>query len=137
MRILILGGSGMLGHKLGQTLAGRFETYLTFRGSPSFSQRFALCDSARAIGQVSVEDFESVERCITAVRADVVVNCIGIVKQDAAATDSVQSISVNALFPHRLAQVCRAGGSRLIHISTDCVFSGSKGNYEEQDEPDA
>jgi dTDP-4-dehydrorhamnose reductase len=127
----------MLGHKLGQTLAGRFETYLTFRGSPSSSQRFVVGDSARAIGQVSVDEFESVQRCVSAVRPDVVVNCIGIVKQDAAATDSVQSISVNALFPHRLAQLCRVGGARLVHISTDCVFSGSKGSYDEEDEPDA
>jgi dTDP-4-dehydrorhamnose reductase len=127
----------MLGHKLGQTLAERFETYLTFRGSPAANQEFALYDPARALGHVSVQDFDSVVRSVSTVRPDVIVNCIGIVKQDAAAKDSLQSISVNALFPHRLARLCQERAARLIHISTDCVFSGNKGNYEEQDEPDA
>ncbi|MDX6559883.1 MAG: dTDP-4-dehydrorhamnose reductase [Blastocatellia bacterium] len=137
MKILILGGSGMLGHKLGQTLAERFETYLTFRGSPALNQKFALYDPARALGHVSVQDFDSVVSSVLTVRPDVVVNCIGIVKQDAAAKDSIQSISVNALFPHQLARLCHRSSARLVHISTDCVFSGNRGNYEEQDEADA
>lgn len=127
----------MLGHKLGQTLAPRFETHLTFRGSRALDSRVGLPESARAVGQVSVEDFESVERCVATARPDVIVNCIGIVKQDAAAKNSLQSISVNALFPHRLAQLTQDTGARLIHISTDCVFSGSQGNYDEQDDADA
>lgn len=137
MKVLILGGSGMLGHKLWQTFAARFDTRVTFRGSPASYARFGIFDPARAIGGVSAEDFDSVVRAFGAVRPDVVVNCIGIVKQDAAARDPVASISVNALFPHRLAHLARASGARLIHLSTDCVFSGRAGGYREEQQPDA
>jgi dTDP-4-dehydrorhamnose reductase len=75
-------------------------------------------------------------RAIAAVKPDVVVNCIGIVKQLDAAHDPVPSISVNALFPHRLAALVQAADARLLHVSTDCVFSGRGGGYTEADEPD-
>ncbi len=136
-RVLILGGSGMLGHKLWQTLAPRFDTYVTFRRDPGAYARFALFDEARSLGGVSAENFHSVERVAASVRPDVIINCIGIVKQDAAAKDPLASITVNALFPHRLAQLARAAGARLVHLSTDCVFSGREGNYVETSAPDA
>lgn len=71
------------------------------------------------------------------VRPDVVVNCIGIVKQQAASKDSIACLTVNSLFPHRLARLCQAMEARLVHISTDCVFSGNKGSYTEDDPSDA
>jgi dTDP-4-dehydrorhamnose reductase len=67
----------------------------------------------------------------------VVINCIGVVKQREAAKDPIACITVNALFPHRLAKLCQASGTRLIHFSTDCVFSGARGHYREEDRPDA
>ena len=137
MRVLILGGSGMLGHKLWQKFSGQFDTYATFRQTPSVYTRGGLFDPARSLGHVSAQDFDSVTRALAEVRPRVVVNCIGIVKQDAAAKDALTSISVNALFPHRLAALCRAAGVRLIHISTDCVFAGRRGNYSEGDASDA
>jgi dTDP-4-dehydrorhamnose reductase len=137
MKILILGGSGMLGHKLWQTFAGRFDTRVTFRQSPSAYARFGIFDPGRCIGHVSAQDFEGVERAFATHRPDVVVNCIGIVKQDASSKDPVASITVNSLFPHRLARLCDTAGARLIHLSTDCVFSGRKGNYCESDLTDA
>jgi dTDP-4-dehydrorhamnose reductase len=137
MRVLILGGNGMLGHKLWQTLAGRFDTYATFRQSAAAPLRLGLFDAKRALGHVSAQDFDSVVRALAVARPDVVVNCIGIVKQGAAASDPVASIAVNALFPHRLAELSRASGARLIHIGTDCVFSGRAGNYAESDTSDA
>jgi len=75
--------------------------------------------------------------CVRRCAAEAVVNCIGVVKQDAAAKDPLASITVNALFPHRLAQLARASGARLVHLSTDCVFSGREGNYDESSRPDA
>jgi dTDP-4-dehydrorhamnose reductase len=134
MKVLILGGSGMLGHKLSQILAERFDTWATFRGTPVRSLGF---DSRRIIEGVSAENFESVEGALTTAKPDVVVNCIGIVKQDAAAKDRYQSIAINSLFPHQLARACAARGIRLIHLSTDCVFSGRRGNYKEDDTSDA
>ena len=127
----------MLGHKLWQTLASRFDTHVTFRGAVNVYQSTGLFDEGRAIGGVAVEDFSSVVGALAAVRPDVVVNCVGIVKQDAAAKDSLTSIEINALFPHRLAKACAEIGSRLIHLSTDCVFSGQRGNYSLSDPPDA
>ena len=70
-------------------------------------------------------------------RPDVVVNCVGLVKQLADANDPLQAVPINTLLPHRLAALCLATGARLVHISTDCVFSGAKGNYLETDFPDA
>ena len=75
-------------------------------------------------------------RTIERVEPQVVVNCVGIVKQLAAARDPIASITINSLFPHRLARLCRDAGCRLIHMSTDCVFSGRKGAYTEDDLPD-
>src|SRR5215216_50289 len=121
MRVLILGGSGMLGHKLWQTFRSRFDTYATFRGPASAYGRFRVFDPARSVGQVSALEFDSVVRAFASARPEAVVNCIGVVKQDAAAKDPFTSISVNALFPHRLAALCRSAGARLIHLSTDCV----------------
>ncbi|MBC8492641.1 MAG: SDR family oxidoreductase [Chloroflexi bacterium] len=137
MKIMILGGSGMLGHKLWQVLADQFDTYVTLRQGLKSYARYNLFDRTRTIDHVSVQDFDSVVRAIAGVRPQVVVNCIGVVKQHAAAKDPLVSIAVNALFPHRLAQVCRVAGSRLVHISTDCVFSGRKGDYVESDVADA
>jgi dTDP-4-dehydrorhamnose reductase len=136
-KILILGGAGMLGHKLGQVTASRFNSCVTVRQTSPTQTYYGLFDSARVVSRVSAQDIDSVIRAIATVRPAVVVNCIGIVKQDRAAADPLLSISVNALFPHRLAQLCQASGARLIHISTDCVFSGRKGNYLETDIADA
>jgi len=137
MRVLILGGSGMLGHKLWQVCAERFDAYVTFRQATKEYEQYGIFDSARAIGNVPASDADSVVRAIAEVRPAVVVNSIGIVKQDAAAKDPLRSISINSLFPHRLAQLCRAVDARLIHLSTDCVFSGRTGNYNEDDLADA
>lgn len=127
----------MLGHKLCQRLDGQFDVYATFRRPPSINPGRAIFDPARSLSNVSVEDFGSVVHASSQVRPDVVVNCIGIVKQDAAAKDPATCIEVNSLFPHRLAAHCREAGARLVHLSTDCVFSGRKGNYSEADVPDA
>jgi dTDP-4-dehydrorhamnose reductase len=127
----------MLGHKLWQTLSERFDARVTFRRAPALDARFGLFDPARSIDGVSAHDFDGVVRAFALARPEVVVNCVGIVKQDAAAKDPYQSIAVNALFPHRLARACAAAGARLIHLSTDCVFTGRRGNYKESDASDA
>jgi dTDP-4-dehydrorhamnose reductase len=133
MKVLILGGSGMLGHKLWQLLSQRFDTYATFRRSPAAYARFGLFAPERSIGGVHAEEFDSIVRALGQVRPDVVINCIGIIKQSAEAKDPIRSITVNSLFPHRLGALCRAAGARLVHISTDCVFDGARGCYREGD----
>lgn len=137
MRVLIIGGSGMLGHKLWQTLSERYETFATFRQPAGAYAPYGLFDPARMIGNISTGDFDALTRAVAQTKPDVVVNCVGIVKQDAAAKDPLTSIAVNSLFPHRLAQLCQTARARLIHLSTDCVFSGRAGNYSESDPSDA
>ncbi len=138
MRVLILGATGMLGHMLWQVLRYSFDTWATIRGTPSSLARYgALFDPRRLIGGVDARSFPTVIRAFATVRPEVVINCIGVVKQLPEAKDPVLSLQVNALFPHLLADVCTAAGIRLVHISTDCVFSGRKGRYTETDTPDA
>ncbi|MFC1848222.1 dTDP-4-dehydrorhamnose reductase family protein [Chloroflexota bacterium] len=137
MIVLILGGSGMLGHKLWQVISERFDTYVTLRRGFDSYDRYRLFDREHTVDYVSAENLDSIARAIAKVEPNVVINCIGIVKQAEAAKDPLDSIEVNALFPHRVAKICRQDGIRFIHISTDCVFSGRKGNYKEEDFSDA
>jgi dTDP-4-dehydrorhamnose reductase len=136
-RILILGGAGMLGHKLCQLYRNEFKTWCTVRSFPRGPEGFEIWDKDRTLPAVDAADFDSVTRAIAQVKPDVVVNCIGIIKQLKAAKDPIVSLSINSLFPHRLANLCRAANARMIHISTDCVFSGRKGMYTEDDPSDA
>jgi dTDP-4-dehydrorhamnose reductase len=136
-RLLILGGSGMLGHKLWQTLSPRFDTFATFRGVVADYSALGIFDQRRILGGIKADELKTVEQAFASVRPEVVVNCIGVVKQEAAGKDPIANITVNALFPHHLAKLCDDFNARLIHLSTDCVFSGEKGNYVEGDVPDA
>jgi dTDP-4-dehydrorhamnose reductase len=135
-RVLILGGTGMLGHKLSQVCRREFDCYVTVRTSNTARLPTAIFDPGRVVTGVTADDFDSVVQAFATVRPTVVVNCIGIVKQQRAAHDPLTSLAVNATFPHRLARLCRATGARLIHLSTDCVFSGTRGHYTEADAPD-
>jgi dTDP-4-dehydrorhamnose reductase len=137
MRVLILGGSGMLGHKLWQVLSPQMDTYITFRRDFAADSDYGIFDAARSKCAASVGDINNFAEIIEALKPDVVVNCIGVVKQSEAAKDPLISIAVNSLFPHQVAQICDRTNSRLIHISTDCVFSGRSGNYTEEDVSDA
>jgi dTDP-4-dehydrorhamnose reductase len=136
MRVLILGGTGMVGHKLWQVLSNRFDTWTTVRRPLCATVKPELLDARKVIQGVDALNLESVARAISRISPDVVVNAIGIVKQIGAIEDSVTTIKINSLLPHQLAVMCRESAIRLIHISTDCVFSGRKGMYTEGDQPD-
>jgi dTDP-4-dehydrorhamnose reductase len=138
-RILILGATGMLGHKLFAALSqnSSYEVLGAVRTSERASSWFspALIKNLRA--GVDADNFDTVIRIIAETKPEIVINCIGIIKQTPLAKDPLISININALFPHKLAFVCKAAGARLIHISTDCVFNGAKGSYTEEDPADA
>ena len=91
----------------------------------------------QVIRGVDVENVDSLTRLFTIVHPDVVINCVGLVKQLAEADDPLSAIPINALLPHRLARLCEVSGSRLVHMSTDCIFSGARGMYTESDASDA
>lgn len=133
MRFLVIGASGMLGHRLAARLAAQGEVWGTTRGPRAVPG----LERARTLAGVLVEEPATVARALDAARPDVVLNAVGVVKQLDAAADPAVAIRVNALFPHELAQAARARGARLIHFSTDCVFAGRGGPYRESDLPDA
>jgi dTDP-4-dehydrorhamnose reductase len=126
----------MLGHKLWQRALPRFETTATVRSAARFFVDRGYPEQS-VLPHVDVSDGSSLVRAFASARPDVVINCIGVVKQLASAHDPLLSISRNSLLPHQLADLSRAAGARLIHISTDCVFSGRKGMYTEDDVSDA
>jgi dTDP-4-dehydrorhamnose reductase len=140
-RVLVLGGTGMLGHKLVQKLAERdFQIATTARSALLLNSPSARASTAKAdeiFEGVDVLDEDQLSDVLDAARPDVVVNAVGVIKQIDAAKDPVVTIAANALLPHRLASLCDKRGARLIHVSTDCVFSGRKGPYSEQSPPDA
>lgn len=137
MRILILGGAGMLGHQLWRQWHQRHEVWVTLRQPLEHYREYGLFEPERALTDVDVASDEALDDAFCRARPDAVINCVGIIKQLKEAHDPLVSIAINSLLPHRLNQLCAEHGARLIHISTDCVFSGRKGSYTEQDMPDA
>lgn len=137
-RVLVLGASGMLGHAAlrlfaqspGYVASGSSRSADVLRWLPEELHDSVVCG-------VDVENIDSLMRLFTVTRPDVVINCIGLVKQLAQADDPLAAIPVNALLPHRLARLCEVAGARFIHVSTDCVFSGTTGMYREDQVSDA
>jgi dTDP-4-dehydrorhamnose reductase len=139
MRVLVLGGEGMLGHKVFEVLSRRFDTVATFLDPDGAWREFphyAGLPAERLLTGVDGLRFETVAAALRRARPDAVVNCVGIIKQASEASDAVLIISLNSLLPHLLAEHCVTEGVRLVHVSTDCVFSGRKGFYTEDDLPD-
>lgn len=136
MRLLVFGGTGMLGHVLWEACLTRHDAYFTVRSNGLTGAAAAVLEPERAVPRVLVEDPASIERGLDETGAEVAVNCIGVVKQAPAADNPIETIQTNAVFPHQLAAACRERGVRLIQISTDCVFSGSEGRYTEDHDPD-
>ena len=141
MKVLICGGGGMLGHRLWLAFRGRFETYVTLRRRVAEYAAWGWYEPGRCLEECDAARFEELRAFAQKLRPQVVINAVGLVKQRAEAASPIAAIEINALFPHRLAALCGELGARLIHISTDCVFSGRVraggwGNYREEDEPD-
>lgn len=134
---MILGGGGMLGHKLSQLYSQKFETWVTVRTGFRDYERFRLFDEKRTLGGVDAFDFATVERAFELAQPDVVINAVGVIKQLQTAKDPITALTINSLLPHRLAALCRASGARLITLSTDCIFNGRRGMYTEDDISDA
>lgn len=138
MKVLILGISGMLGSALFRKYSddATMITYGTVRKNlipkyyDSKLEQRIFCNIDVDINSTLLELFEEI-------KPNTVINCIGLVKQVPEAKDPLRAIAINALFPHRLAALCKQAQARLIHISTDCVFSGCEGDYTESSFADA
>lgn len=127
----------MLGHKLVQVLSRDFDVYATVRGRFEDFEKFEIFERAKIIEEVSAENLLTVEKAFEIVQPDVVINSIGIIKQLPNSKDTIQVLSINSIFPHQLAELAEKYEARLITISTDCVFDGEKGFYNEEDFPNA
>lgn len=137
MRILILGATGMLGHKLWQLMPQRFaDTYATVRARPLLPGS-RLFEDKRVIAGVDCTDFPSVAAVLDRIAPQVIVNCVAVTKRREGSGNAEASIALNARLPQQLAGWCGEHASRLIHFSTDCVFTGRTGGYTEMSVPDA
>ncbi|MFG5861346.1 dTDP-4-dehydrorhamnose reductase family protein [Metapseudomonas sp. CR1201] len=138
MRILVLGITGMLGSAVYKTFSQdpAYEVWGTMRSAGAL-QHFSEQSRSRLLTGVDVLDQDALVSALEGVRPDVVINCVGLIKQLADAKDPLSALPINSMLPHRLAKLCGLAGARLIHVSTDCVFSGRKGMYAEADLSDA
>lgn len=138
MRVLVLGATGMLGSAMVRLL-GRSEELEIVAASRSAnaSRLFPAGVRADFIGHVDAESPDSLADLFAKIQPEVVVNCVGLVKQAADAKSVMAAVPINTLLPHRLARLAEICRARLVHISTDCVFSGERGNYREHDRADA
>lgn len=138
MKVLVLGASGMLGSAVMRILSEKadWEVFGTLR-SAGAKRFFSPGIAERLIVGCDVENHDSLVNVMQGIKPDVVINCIGLIKQVADADDPLLALPINSLLPHRLAALCALGKARLIHISTDCVFNGSRGGYREEDLSDA
>ncbi|MFM9107035.1 MAG: dTDP-4-dehydrorhamnose reductase family protein [Chloroflexota bacterium] len=136
MRVMILGAGGMLGHRLWLSLKDGHDAIAVLRQDPFSRPWGALFDPDRTVSGADLRDDAALDDLFRRVRPEAVVNAAGLIKQRPDGQDPLAAIAVNAALPHRLAARCRASGARLIHVSTDCVFSGRRGGSTEDDLPD-
>lgn len=138
-KVLILGVTGMLGHTLFAHLSKdeSLDVYGTARTLEGPLRWFPPELSAKVRPNVDGDNFDTIIRALASIQPDIVVNCIGLIKHLPIANDPLMAITTNAQLPHRISLICKTAGARLIHVSTDCVFDGKKGNYTEQDPSNA
>ena len=137
MRVLVLGASGMLGHTACRVLSESREVHAALRKTDGLGSPGRSCfENCTLHDQIDALDDRQLTALILTIQPDVVLNCIGIVKQLTTLQNAENTIRLNALLPHVLARICSDSGAKLIQMSTDCVFSGKSGFYTEKDRPD-
>ena len=138
-KVLVLGVTEMLNHTIFRSFSARqdIEVFGAVRNTAQLPGWLAELGKNRISFGIDADNYETLLRLLDIVRPEVVINCIGVIKQLLAAQDPLTIININALFPHRLALACRLVNAWVIQISTDCVFSGKKGQYTEEEDSDA
>jgi dTDP-4-dehydrorhamnose reductase len=138
MKVLVVGITGMLGYSLFKNLndADHLDVYGTVRSIKGKEQFFSDCEQQLFKG-IDVGDLTTVDALFKELRPTVVINCIGLIKQQSISKQHTDAVAINSLLPHQLAQLCDNYSCKLIHFSTDCIFDGKKGLYTESDIPDA
>lgn len=127
----------MLGHKLVQAWKNRFDVWTTLKSRISEYEKYGIFDADKTFDLVDVEKIKELETIISNIKPQVIFNAVGIIKQLPSSKNVIKTLTINSIFPHQLTQLSEKYDSRLINISTDCVFDGKKGNYTEDDLPNA
>lgn len=138
MKILVLGITGMLGSAVFKALCDtkQFQVWGSQRGNAPHPKLVDFT-SAGILTGLDVLDQDALVDAFAQVKPNVVINCVGLIKQLDQANDPLVALPINSMLPHRLLRLCEVANARLVHISTDCVFNGKKGNYLETDPSDA
>ena len=133
MKILILGADGMIGHKIAHSLYQDFDLILTSR------KKISIESIGVNSGKFIYHDFlnNMTYDLLNKIMPDVVINCVGITTRRGIKDSYNNTILLNSKLPHSLDSWVKSNSKKLIHFSTDCVFSGTKGNYLDNDIPDA
>jgi len=136
-KVLIIGGNGMLGHKLLSVLRPEFDVFVTVRDFFKQYEEFDLFSRDRTFDNLELMRAEPLCSVVRELDPAVVINAAGIIKNVPSSSNAVETITINSILPHRLAMLSNDLGFRLISIGTDCVFNGAKGHYREDETPDA
>jgi dTDP-4-dehydrorhamnose reductase len=131
MRLLVLGVSGLIGHKLYEELSSVFNVYGTLHKSKKDYGNIRMFDTVKIIDNINILDFEILKGVLAAIKPDVIVNCVGVTKRKITSENFLDVVKINSVFPHQLADWAKENKKRVIHFSTDCVFDGEVGNYSE------
>lgn len=138
MKILVMGANGLIGSTIFKVLSGssQFEVFGTVRSDVNLSI-FENDSKNKIFAGVDVKSDSYLIDILLKVKPSIIINCIGLTKHRKEGSDIISAVSINSLFPHKLFQFCQMIDARFIHISSDCVFSGSRGDYLETDLPDS
>ena len=136
MKILILGGSGMIGHQMYKCLSNKYDVMVTLRSKIEAYKKYNIFDEDKCYCNINVFNFNQLEKKIEIFNPDYIINCIGVTKQKISNTCIYDVNYINSELPKKISALCQINGFRLIHLSTDCVFSGKRGFYSEGDNPD-
>jgi len=136
IKILILGADGMLGHVLCRCLFNdpHFDVHATTILSEPGMYWFSAELSSRIIFNLNADGFDNLLQVINSINPDIIINCIAIIKPVDILKNPITSINLNTLLPHKLAEISKIIGTRIIQISSDVVFDGKKGMYNENDQ---
>lgn len=134
MNVLVLGASGMIGRTMSRVLSQQSGWQVSCSVRSKGYEGAAL---GKVYTGIDLTNSDHLVKLFNKAKPDIVVNCVGLTKHVPEGNDPIPALNMNALLPHRLAAQCAIAGARLIHISTDCVFSGRSGSYQENDETDA
>lgn len=132
-RIIILGVTGMLGHKMWQKFSDRYDSiFAIIRKRKKDFDKYSFLKSDGVVESLDLCDFEKMEKVLSEIRPDIIINCAGVTPRSREAGDETATSTINSLLPHRLLAWGKQNKAKIIHFSTDCVFDGKTGNYDEK-----